>query len=153
MKKSLFVLCALLFALSAHAADPNPIPRVSVFSTSTDWEAVTGLRYSLYDVEFVTDSALIGNTGLEMYVLDGFPCYGQSDRTQIWFGPNGKSNGNISMVCLYVPEKVYFAYRNVPRDADQDTTRGILECPTRDGKEFTIDMYKCARGKDWKEFK
>ncbi len=157
MKKILntfFIIHFSFFIFPAVAApDPNPIPRINVFSTSTDWEAITGLRLSQYDVTFTPDPALVGQKGLELYVMDGFPCYGQSDRTQIWFGPNNKTNGAISVICLYIPKTITFAWRNADRDALQDTTTGILECPTKDGNSFEIDMRKCTKGKDWKEYR
>lgn len=156
MKKTylLFAICYLLFAGASNAAeDPNPLPRVSVFSTSTDWEAITGLRLGQYEVSFTTDNKLVAN-GLELYFLDGFPCFGQTDTTNLWIGPNNRNNrGRLRLVCLYPPEIVRFAWRNVDRNAIQNATTGILECTNEGRNSIKIDLSKCTRGKEWKEFR
>lgn len=150
--KKLLVSCLLfLVTVSAFAAE-TPTPRVNIFSTSTDWEAVTGLRFGQYEVEFVPDNKLIGNIGLEMYLLDSFPCYGQTDKTQVWIGRNGRDTRNgIRMVCLYPPQTVNFAWRNAARDALQDTTTGILICPNASKNSIKIDLSKCTIGPEWKD--
>jgi hypothetical protein len=153
MKPIILILSGLLcWAPIVAAAADAPAPRISVFSTSTDWEAVTGLRLSQYRVKVLSDSKLVKN-GLELYYLDGFPCYGQPDRTQIWIGPNGKTDREMIITCLYAPRTITLAWRHAARDATQGTTVGILECPIADRGELTIDMSKCAKGKDWKEYK
>lgn len=138
---------------SAQPPVPAPIPRRSIFSTSTDWESVTGLRLAIYDIDFTTDSKMVGNKGIELYYLDGFPCYGQTDRTNAWFGPKGASRGAVSIVCLYPPKEINFAYRTAARDAHQDTTTGILTCPVKHIDKLALDMSKCVTGKDWKELR
>jgi hypothetical protein len=153
MKPIILILSGLLYCapLAALAAD-DPVPRISVFSTSTDWEAVTGLRLSQYRVKVIGNSKLVKN-GLELYYLDGFPCYGQPDRTQIWIGQNGKTDREMIITCLYAPRAITLAWRNAARDAIQGTTVGILECPIDDRGELTMDLSKCTKGKDWKEYK
>jgi hypothetical protein len=146
------LLCLAPFAAFAAEDPPPPAPRVSLFSTSADWEAVTGLRLGQYRVKFRGSSGLI-KKGLEVYFLDGFPCYGQTDRTQAWISPAAKTERDVMIVCLYSPEKLYFAWRDAARDADQNATTGILECPVAKGGDLTIDLSKCARGKDWKEYR
>jgi hypothetical protein len=133
--------------MAVNAADA---PRISVFSTSTDWEAVTGLRLSQYEIEFIPDNKLIGNNGLEIYVLDGFPCYGQTERARMWIGPNGRTDGGIRVVCAYAPEKLSFAWRNAARDDAQGRTTGIMDCELIDGM---VNMSKCVIGKEWDEFR
>ncbi|MDR1337964.1 MAG: hypothetical protein LBJ73_02960 [Rickettsiales bacterium] len=158
--KTLSAFCALLSVIcigGANAADaplvdPNPIPRVSVFSTSTDWEAISGLRLGQYRVKFSGKSKLVRN-GLELYFLDGFPCYGQTDRTNIWVSPAGKTERDAMIVCLYVPKTVTFAWRDATRDALQGATTGMLECPIAGDYDLMIDVSKCTRGKDWKEYR
>ncbi len=145
------VLCALLivFAVANTYAADAPT-RVNVFSTSTDWEAVTDLRLRQYDIDFRRDEKLIGNTGLEIYILDGFPCYGQPDKTQMWFGPGNATRNNIRIVCLYLPEELKFGWRVATRNALQDATTGILTCPL--SRDAIVDMTGCVKGKEWKEF-
>lgn len=156
MKKLKYlVLCSLFFITSFANADnttPAPIIRKSVFSTSTDWESVTDLRLSEYNVGFSEDKKLIGN-GLELYFLDGFPCYGQTYSARIWIGDNGKKDGEIRITCLFAPKNLSFAWRNVDRDARQDKTTGILECPVIGDNDLKIDLSKCKIGKEWKEYR
>lgn len=129
---------------------PAPTPRVSIFSTSTDWEGVTGLQLSQYRGNFIPDTRLIGK-GLVLYYLDGFPCYGLGEGVRIWFGPNNKQDGSLRIVCLYPPKEINFAWRNATRDANQTATTGILTCPVKGERELTIDLSKCTRGADWDE--
>ena len=108
MKKILIgIFAGLILLTHAHAADtgtpgdkPVATPRVSIFSTSTDWEALTGLRYSEYRGEFIPSSGIVGR-GLVLYYLDGFPCYGLGDGVRIWVGPNNKHDGELRIACLY----------------------------------------------------
>jgi hypothetical protein len=149
MYRSLFFILYSLFFIycagGAMAAD-----RVNIFSTSTDWEAVTGLRLRQYPIEFVRDDKLIGNPGIQIYYMDGFPCYGQPDKTEMWFGPNGNTRNGIRIVCLYLPDRLTFGWRVAARNALQDATTGILTCPI--SRDAVIDMSQCAKGKEWKDF-
>jgi hypothetical protein len=146
----LFLLCLVPFA--SNATDPVPIIRRSIFSTSTDWEAVTGIYLSQFDVEFSVDKHLVNN-GLELYFLDGFPCFAQTDSSRIWIDRNNKNDNKIRLTCLFAPKTVYFAWRNAARDASQDKTTGILECPVSFDNNLKIDLSKCTKGKDWKEYR
>ncbi|MDR2412928.1 MAG: hypothetical protein LBD50_01820 [Rickettsiales bacterium] len=148
MKKYLFfIFYSLFFVFCAQGAE-----RVSIFSTSADWEAISGLRFFQSAIDFQPDSKLIGK-GLELYFLDNFPCFGQTDSTQIWLGANSDNGRRIRIVCLFAPEKVYFAWRNAARDANQDKTTGILECPVKGESAFKINLSDCVKGKEWKEYK
>lgn len=153
LPKKLFLIPYSLFLIpySLFAADPNPIPRVNMFSTTTDWEAVTGLRLSQHQIEFTTDRRIVGRDGMQIYILDGFPCYGQPDKTEMWIGQNGDTRNGIRIVCLYRPDILRFAWRDAARDATQNTTTGILECPLRD--DWTIRLTDCTKGPDWGELK
>lgn len=144
------LLCFLTFV--ANAADPEPVIRPSIFSTSTDWEGVTGLYLSQFDVEFSGDRKLIDN-GLELYFLDSFPCFGQTDSARVWIVSNGKTAGRIRLTCLYAPKSVSFAWRNASRDAAQDKTTGILECPVSFNNDLKVDLSKCTKGKNWEEYR
>lgn len=148
----LLCLAPVAAIAAAEPPVPAPIPRVSLFSTSTDWEAVTGLRLSQYRIKVLSDSKVVKN-GLELYYLDAFPCYGQPDRTQIWIGSNGKVDRDMIITCLYVPKTITVAWRLAARDATQNTTTGMMECPVNDGSELIIDLSKCTKGKDWKEYR
>lgn len=151
MKKIISVLFAL-FMLPAIAADA-PAPRVSIFSTSTDWQAVTGLTLNEYSGKFVSDKKLVGR-GLVLYYLDGFPCYGLGFGVRVWVGPDGKTDNDLAIACVAAPTEIKFAYRNATRDADQATTTGILTCPVSDrGRDLTIDLSDCIVGPDWDEYK
>lgn len=151
-KKIVFLLSALFFG-SANAAD-GQAPRISIFSTSTDWQAVTGLSLSEYRGTFIPDSRIVGRRGLVLYYLDGFPCYGLGEGVRVWIGPNGDNHQHLRIACVAAPTQIQFAYRNAARDADQDTTTGLLTCPVSDsGREITIDLSKCSVGPDWKDYK
>lgn len=155
MKKIISVMAALLLAVPAFAADETPVvKRVSIFSTSTDWQAVTGLTLNQYTATFRPDSRLIGRQGLILYYLDAFPCYGLAYGVRVWLGPNGKNDGALQIACVAAPTEIHFAYRNATRDADQATTTGILTCPVAGRtRELTIDLSRCTVGPDWPEYK
>ena len=169
MKNIIFALIVFLFSSASYAAIslkpdggigtlPNPdtvLPtqRISIFSTSTDWEGVTGLRLAEYDGKFVSDSRLVGR-GLVLYYLDGFPCYGLGSGVRVWIGPNGRSDQELSIACVAAPTEIKFAYMNALRDADDRTTKGILTCPvSASGHELTIRLSDCTVGPDWDEYK
>lgn len=149
---ALIMTGVLLTAPRVYAADTAaPAPRVSIFSTSTDWEGVTGLSLLEYRGEFKPDSKLIGRQGLVLYYLDGFPCYGLGEGVRIWFAPNGDADNKLRIVCVYPPKEIKFAWRNMTRDATQRATTGILTCPVRGDRDLTIDLSKCDKGPDWDE--
>ena len=154
MKKALISLFGIFFTCFALAADSDtPIQRVSIFSTSTDWEGVTGLRLSEYRGTFVSDARLV-KRGLVLYYLDGFPCYGLGDGVRVWIGPNGQNHEHLRIACVAAPTEIKFAYLNASRDADDQTTTGILTCPVSDsGRDITIDLSDCSVGPDWNEYK
>lgn len=134
-------------------ADETPQPRISIFSTSTDWEAVTGLTLSEYRGTFIPDSKLV-KKGLVLYYLDGFPCYGLGAGVRVWVGPNGQNHEHLHIACVAAPTEIKFAYLHASRDADDETTTGIITCPISDkGHDLTIDLSKCEIGPDWQEYK
>lgn len=152
MKRIIFALCGIFALTSAVAADAPP-PRVSIFSTSTDWQAVTGRTLNEYSGKFISDKRLVGR-GLVLYYLDGFPCYGLGFGVRVWIGPDGKSDNDLAIACVAAPTEIQFAYRNATRDADQATTTGILTCPVSDdGRELTIRLSECTVGPDWDDYK
>ena len=143
-----------LITLSAFADDPPPPqPRVSVFSTTVDWEAVTGLSLHQYTGKITGNDRSFIKEGLVLYYLDSFPCYGEADSVRVWVSPNGKMVGNLRIVCIGKPEKISFAWRNATEDANQARTTGILTCPVDGNRNFTIDISKCERGPNWTEYK
>ena len=151
MKK---IICALIIAIVAPFAhaDDAPQPRISIFSTSTDWEAVTGLNLNEYRGKISGRSDLIGR-GLVLYYLDGFPCYGLGAGVRAWVAPNGTSNDEIRLACVAEPKTINFAWLNASRDADDRTTTGILTCAVKsNGRDFAIDLTKCTRGPDWDDY-
>ena len=158
MKRLVFALCGILLVGNVSLADtppaPAPTPRVSIFSTSTDWQGITGLLLNEYRGVFKPDSKLIGTKGIILYYLDGFPCYGLGEGVRVWFGPRDQRDGNLWLACVYAPTEINFSYRHAGRDADDATNTGMLTCPvTNDGRELNIDMSKCKIGKDWSEYR
>ena len=151
----LSVLCASAFADVAPTPPPAPAPlqRVSVFSTTVDWAAVTGLPLNQYTGTITgTDKSLV-KEGLVLYYLDSFPCYGEADSVRVWLGQNRQSTGRLRLVCVHAPKTVSFAWRNATRDADQAQSTGILTCPVDGDYDFTIDISKCTYGPEWGEYK
>lgn len=151
-----FLIAIFLFAININAfADttPPPVPRVSVFSTTVDWEAVTGLTLHQYTGKITgTDKSFVKD-GLVLYYLDSFPCYGEADSVRVWLSPNGKMSGHLRIVCIHKPEKISFAWRNATEDADQARSTGILTCPVDGKRNFTIDISTCERGPNWTEYR
>jgi len=154
MKRVGIVLLLLLGATASYAADDvPPAPRISIFSTSTDWEGVTGLQLSEYKGKFISDSKLVGNKGLVLYYLDGFPCYGLGGGVRVWIDPKGHADHHLRIACLRPPKEINFAWRNMTNDGVQRATTGLLRCEvTHDGRDLTIDLKKCAKGPDWPEY-
>ena len=150
----LYSLCLMpytLFASSAHAQ--------TIFSTSTDWEAVTGLRLSEFQIIFGRDRTT-SSIGTELYFLDGFPCFGQAEAIRAWISPSNNFAWDSSpgammrIVCAYVPDTIQLAYREARRDAGQARTTGILACPvSRDGRRIQVRLDECEQGKNWNEFR
>ena len=156
MKRFLVAFGIIVCAVSAFADTTTPplLRRVSIFSTSTDWQAITGLLLNEYRGNFKPDSKLIGNKGLVLYYLDGFPCYGLGDGVRVWMGPNNKHDGDLRIACVYAPETINFSWRNATRDADDAVGTGLITCPVdADGRDLMIDLSKCTLGKDWAEYK
>jgi hypothetical protein len=158
MKLIIFaIICAVLtghFAYADTPPAPPPAPRISIFSTTTDWQALTGLPLNEYRGVFSPDSKYVGSRGIVLYYLDAFPCYGLGDGVRVWMGPNGKYDGELRIACVYAPDAIMFSYRNAARDADDARNTGMLTCPVAaDGRTLNIDMSKCTRGKDWDEYR
>ena len=152
--KILYALLMMLVVAPGFGATSNaPAPRVSLFSTTVDWAAVTGLTLHQYSGEVTgTDKKFVKN-GLVLYYLDSFPCYGEADSVRVWLSPRGKMSGHLRIVCLAKPEYISFAWRNADENALDDKTTGILKCPITGDRLFTIDISKCERGPDWTEYK
>jgi hypothetical protein len=150
--KTFFRILLCLFCFSPFTTHADTVVRNSIFSTSTDWESVTGMYLSQFQLNFLSDKQLVGN-GLELYFLDGFPCFAQTDSSRIWIGQNNKTDNKIRLTCLFAPKTVYFAWRNAKRDATQDKTTGILECPVSLDGDLKIDLSKCIMGKKWEEYR
>ena len=154
VNKIIATLFACFVSLSAFGADSaSPTPRVSIFSTSTDWEAVTGRMLNEYHGTFRGKSSLIGR-GLMLYYLDGFPCYGLGGSVQAWIDPKGTSSHRLHLACIAAPKTINFAWVHASRDADDQTTTGILTCNIRSdgGRDFEIDLADCTRGPDWDDY-
>ena len=155
--KTLFSVFLSLMCATAFATNYPPTPAasqcVSLFSTTVDWEAVTGLSLHQYTGKIKgTDRDLV-KQGLVLYYLDAFPCYGEASNVRVWLSPNGKSNQDLRIVCIHKPETISFAWRNAGEDALDARTTGILTCPIDGDRSFTIDISKCERGDDWSKMK
>ncbi|MBO4672598.1 MAG: hypothetical protein J5608_03030 [Alphaproteobacteria bacterium] len=154
--KKLIALLSLLICAPVMAQDINivpPAPRVSLFSTTVDWHGVTGLSLAQYVGKFSGGNASLLKNGLILYYLDAFPCYGEADSVRIWVSPRGDAAGTLRLVCVHAPKEISFAWRNAPQDAEQAETTGILNCPVSGDYELKIDLSKCTRGPDWREYK
>ena len=147
------IITSLLLALvCANAvADNTPSARPVIFSTTVDWAGVTGLPLRQYigkvkgiDRDFVKQ-------GLVLYYLDMFPCYGEMSNVRVWLSPNGKSDQNLRIICVYKPETISFAWRNGGSDAIDERTTGMITCPVDGDRDFTVDISKCEHDKDWKD--
>lgn len=155
MKKIITSFLALV-CFSAFAADSQPAPlgsKVSIFSTTVDWSAVTGLSLHQYTGEISGTNKSFVKQGLVLYYLDSFPCYGEADSVRVWLSPNGKMSGHLRIVCVHKPETISFAWVNAKEDALDMRTTGILKCPIEGERHFKIDISKCEIGKDWSEYR
>ena len=137
---------------SSQPSTPTPsVSRVSVFSTTVDWEAVTGLSLHQYTGTIKGVDRKFVKQGLVLYYLDSFPCYGEASNVRVWLSPNGKSDQSLRLVCVYKPEKISFAWRNADQDAMDARTTGMITCPIKGDRDFTIDISKCEKDKDWND--
>ena len=154
MKNTLFAFLLLLMPFAAFCDNqtPPPVPRVSIFSTTTDWAALTGLPLRQFVGNFKWSNSDV-KQGLVLYYLDAFPCYGEADSVRIWLGPQKQSEGKLRLVCVHAPKNISFTWRNAKRDADQSVSTGILNCPVSGERELDIDISKCTRGPEWSEYK
>ncbi|MCQ2581775.1 MAG: hypothetical protein MJ170_02215 [Alphaproteobacteria bacterium] len=152
MKKILAVFCALFLSGVSHSEILGP--RISLFSTTVDWAAITGLSLHQYTGSFVGKNSDLVKKGIVLYYLDAFPCYGEADSVRVWISPKGEVVGNLRLVCIHEPTEVKFAWNNEKQDAIQSVTTGLLTCPVRvNGGDFSVDLSKCTRGTDWQEYK
>lgn len=153
----LSLICFSAFADTAPSTSPVPPvsmgPRVSVFSTTVDWAAVTGLRLNQYTGKIYGNDKKLVKDGLVLYYLDAFPCYGEADSVRVWLSPSGKMVGNLRLVCIHKPETISFAWRNADENTLDAKTTGIIKCPVEGSRDFKIDISKCEIGKDWKEYR
>lgn len=149
----LSLLCFSVFADTQPVPPVAPVQRVSVFSTTVDWEAVTGLTLHQYTGKITgTDKSFV-KEGLVLYYLDSFPCYGEADSVRVWLSPNGKMSGSLRIVCVHKPDTISFAWRNATEEATQARSTGILTCPIVGERHFTIDISKCEKGPNWTEYR
>jgi len=149
MKKVLIFIVFLFGFINISMADP--LTRVSVFSTSVDWAAVTGLGLRQYTIDVTGGNKDLIQQGLVLFYLDGFPCYGEADSVRLWVSPKNKVSGNLRLVCVHKPENISFAWRNAEEKAYDTKTEGIFNCPI--SSNLKIDLAKCTQGKKWTEYK
>ncbi|MBO7645189.1 MAG: hypothetical protein J6S57_02710 [Alphaproteobacteria bacterium] len=141
-------LCTNAFATNYPPTTPA---RVSIFSTTVDWEGVTGLSLHQYTGKIQGIDKDFVKQGLVLYYLDMFPCYGEASNVRIWLSPNGKPDHDLRLVCVYKPNTVSFAWRNASADALDARTTGMITCPVDGERYFTIDISKCEHNEDWKD--
>ncbi len=150
MKKIIITLGLLFTINSAFGATPPPPARYSVFSTSSDWESLSGLRFSEFNVKFSRGKG-IGNTGWELYYFDGFPCYGQAEYVETWVSPSKifgtDSHAFIRITCLATPKELKFSYRETARDSISAQADGMITCTLKD---WTVNLDECTKTK-WSE--
>jgi hypothetical protein len=151
MKK---IFLALTLTLTLHTAGAA---RISIYSTTVDWEGVTGLRLKQYDVQYFRGSK-IGNIGWELYYLDQFPCVGQPESTRVWVSPSKilaqDKNIRQRINCLYAPETFTYAMREAGSEAFQNKTTHIMTCrPETSGTVIKVNLDECEVGKKWTEIR
>ena len=152
--KILPAIITAILSLSAFADTPVlPGPRVSLFSTTVDWAAVTGRPWQQYSGQISGGNKSLLKNGLVLYYLDSFPCYGEADSVRVWISPRGEMNGYLRLVCVATPKTISFAYRNATQEALDAQTTGILTCPTTGDRYFKIDLSKCEVGPKWADYK
>ncbi|MDR0448890.1 MAG: hypothetical protein LBG89_00300 [Rickettsiales bacterium] len=137
-------LFAFILIATAFSATPAPLPSAAaLFSTTSDWEALTGSRYSVYDVRFGRNKAM-GDLGMEIYFLDSFPCIGEVAKTFTWVSPSGNfawdRNAGLSMGCVFRPQELKFAFRKIRARAPQGPATGYLVCVPEVGGDRTISV-------------
>ena len=133
MKKIIYAILGIFVINNTIAADA-PQPRVSIFSTSTDWEAVTGLSLSEYRGTFIPDSTLV-KKGLVLYYLDGFPCYGLGAGVRAWIGPNGQNHEHLRIACVAEPTEIKFVFPEQKKNNNKINNATIFE-PHLFSKEY-----------------
>ena len=148
--KYIFAVIAVCLPFVTTAAT-TPVTRI--FSTSTDWSALTGIPMSRHDVKFVNTTKTVAN-GMTLYYLDAFPCYGFGEDARIWLGAKNKSDGAIRIACLYPPREINFAWQFAARDDFQKQTTGLMTCNVSgDGTTLTVDLSKCEKSHAWDEYR
>jgi hypothetical protein len=125
----------------------QPVFRADIMSTSTDWEALTGLRLSEYKMTFEGTKAAAG-AGWEIYYLDAFPCYGYAQYVRTWTDAKTK-DASVRANCVRRPTEISLAYRVAKKSDPQGRTTGMLKC--RVEKNLTVDLTKCEK-QNWSEF-
>jgi len=152
MRRFLIFIMYILVCVSVNAVSSVPTPRVSVFSTTVDWSAVTGLGLYQYTGVFKGENKDLLKNGVVLYYLDSFPCYGEADSVRLWFDKKGKTDNKLRLVCVHKPDIIKFAYKNADRDASDTKTEGIVECSVSGNRDFVVDFKDCVRGKNWAEY-
>ncbi len=145
----------LLFALFmlVPVCSVAEVQNVRLFSTSTDWQALTGFRLAQYKIAFTNVSGAIGK-GMTLYYLDGFPCYGFGDSARVWLGPKKQQDGELRIACVYLPRELKFAWQYAERDDLQSRTTGMMTCNlSGSGYELVVDLSKCDKTNSWDEYK
>jgi hypothetical protein len=140
-----------LFFIPAYANRP------AIYSTTVDWEGVTGLRLRQYSVQYFR-GATIGNTGWELYFLDQFPCTGQPESTRVWISPSKihaqDTNARQTINCLHAPETFTYAMRIAKQGEAQGKTTNVLTCrPEVVGTTIKVNLDECVIGKKWTELR
>jgi len=163
MKKFLLLTYSLTHLLTVAPATASSSDnglnqcRPTIFSTSTDWEALSGKRQQEYTVRFGSDKTIGDGKGSEIYYLDRFPCYGQAEGSFAWVAPqknftwdNGSST-RFWIVCLVPPKKINIAYRPSSRGEFQGRSEELLECDVEiSGREIKVKLNECQRTK-WRD--
>ncbi|MDR2769853.1 MAG: hypothetical protein LBB08_00200 [Rickettsiales bacterium] len=125
----------------------QPIFRADIQSTSTDWEAVSGLRLHEYKMTFSNAKPAAG--GWELYYLDSFPCYGYAQYVRTWVSNASFRDASLRANCVKAPQEAKLAYRAAKKNDWQGRTDGILRCPVE--KNLEIDLSSCEK-QTWPEF-
>lgn len=97
---------------------------ITIFSTSSDWEKLTGYRFK----EYFVDTNNISKNDKYIY-MDSFPCYGLINEVSI------SVNRQIKILCLFVPKNLTFV---------KEKTKKIYMCKNNKENSVYVDFTTCT---------
>lgn len=139
-------LFALFLMLGLAISD---VRAAAYIAATADWEAITGGRFAEYEMRFGRDESM-GEKGLELYWLDGFPCMGETGNVFTWIAPAKKFDWDdradkIRVACVFPPAEVRFAFREAREKEPEGRATGFLVCRPEviTGRQISIKLEDC----------